>query len=216
MDKIAFGAQIDRIKSNFGKKNFLNERVQLIYDRFKDTESSLFKQGCDWLILNKTKVPLIGDFVHAVAIARENQKSREKRILAGQSISLSRAENKDDVKFVLGGIMKRLNGLTEDREWYDFMIKVKQKYSPDLIWCSVSGKYVSNDEAPEDLKWLVRGENPIPSKGGLSTLSETSSDTPRKGPPSLEKTKKEEGFSDTDAKLVQGFFHGVEVEDVSK
>lgn len=72
MDKQFFGEQIGRLRATYAAGSLNDERVQVLWDRFKGVENRVFKNAVDYLISEYTTLtlPAISRFAEAVGMFR--------------------------------------------------------------------------------------------------------------------------------------------------
>jgi len=72
MEKLFFAEQISRLKQNYTPGAMNDERVQLMWDRFKNVENRVFKNAVDFLISEYTTqtLPALSKFAEAVGFFR--------------------------------------------------------------------------------------------------------------------------------------------------
>ena len=72
MDKKQFGEEISRLKANYSHAAMTEERIQLLWDRFKGVENRVFRNAVDHLISEHTTqtLPALSKFAEAVGMFR--------------------------------------------------------------------------------------------------------------------------------------------------
>jgi len=159
-----FKSEIQRLSNNYGERHFSQEKVNLLWQLYKNETLQNFHRAVDHMILNTPRPPLLKDFSSGIAKAREHSVKRYKQIAENDAKQFMRDGpdlDGSDPQYieVIRHLKEYLSGRMSEYDWDEYMLWVKKTYSPNHVWDTTNGVFVPNSESPPRWQWLVDGVN---------------------------------------------------------